>query len=137
MVMNGREKMVAHINRKDWWHVPPSDPEAYKKRGKFLASSYREAEFWGRPLNEPQRVRVENPLVGDEAAIEIELLGKRTATEDISVDDRYKLDARLKQEASKRGYDSIVLLSPKGYEEFKRTSKIPRFIELNVFVNGN
>jgi len=48
------EKLVAHVNRKGWWHVPPRDPTAYGKRGKFFASSFREAEFWGRPLDEPQ-----------------------------------------------------------------------------------
>lgn len=40
------EKLIAHVNRKDWWHVPPRDPSAYSKRGKFFASSFREAEFW-------------------------------------------------------------------------------------------
>jgi hypothetical protein len=43
------QKLVRHINRKAWWHVPPRDPRAYEKRGKFLASSFREAEFYGRP----------------------------------------------------------------------------------------
>jgi len=52
------QRFIARINRKDWWHVPPRDPSAYKKRGQFFASSFREAEFWGRPLDEPQRVRV-------------------------------------------------------------------------------
>jgi hypothetical protein len=36
------EKLIAHVNRKQWWHVPPADPDAYAKRGKFLASSFRE-----------------------------------------------------------------------------------------------
>lgn len=55
-------KLVLHVNRKKWWHVPPRNPRAYSQRGKFLASSFREAEFWGRPLDEPQKVvdRVEN-----------------------------------------------------------------------------
>jgi len=39
------EKLVKHFNRKDWWHVPPVDAEAYQKRGKFLASTSAEAEF--------------------------------------------------------------------------------------------
>lgn len=63
------EKLVRHINRKHWWHVPPQDPQAYLKRGKFLASTYAEAEFWGRPLDEPQKVRIQRPLVGDEKTI--------------------------------------------------------------------
>src|SRR5258708_40252368 len=71
------EKLVAHVNRKKWWHVPPRNPKAYSKRGQFLASSFREAEFWGRPLDEPLRVTVANPLISDEERIESELLGRR------------------------------------------------------------
>ena len=59
-----RDKLLARINRKDWWHVPPADPKAYRQRGKFLASTFREAEFWGRPLDTPIRVRVSNPIIG-------------------------------------------------------------------------
>ena len=70
-----RDKLVARINRKGWWHVPPADAKAYEKRGKFLASTFRDAEFWGRPLGTPIRVNVVNPLVGDEPTIETELLG--------------------------------------------------------------
>ncbi len=62
-------RIVAHVNRKGWWHVPPQDPMAYSKRGKFFASSFSEAEFYGRPLDEPQRVVIAKPLVGDEQAI--------------------------------------------------------------------
>jgi hypothetical protein len=43
-------RIVAHVNRKAWWHLPPQDPMAYRKRGKFFASSFAEAEFYGRPL---------------------------------------------------------------------------------------
>ena len=69
------QRMISHINKEDWWHCPPSDPCAYQKRGKFFASSFREAEFWGRPLDEPQHVAVSNPLIGDEDSIEMELFG--------------------------------------------------------------
>ena len=50
------DKLIERINRKDWWHVPSWDPQSYEKRGIFLASTFRGAEFWGRPLDEPQRV---------------------------------------------------------------------------------
>jgi hypothetical protein len=63
------EKAVKHVNRKKWWHVPPADPAAYSMRGKFLASNFAEAEFWGRPLDEPEKVAIAKPLVGDERAI--------------------------------------------------------------------
>ena len=57
------QKLIAHINRQAWWHVPPRDPRASEKRGKFYSSSFREAEFWGRPLDEPERVSISSPLV--------------------------------------------------------------------------
>jgi len=28
-----KNKLLVRINRKDWWHVPPADPAAYRKRG--------------------------------------------------------------------------------------------------------
>jgi len=56
------EKLIAHVNRKGWWHCPPRDLSSYGKREKFFASSFREAEFWGRPLDEPQRVVGRAPL---------------------------------------------------------------------------
>jgi hypothetical protein len=126
------ERLIAHVNRKDWWHCPPRDPSSYGKRGKFFASSFREAEFWGRPLDEPQRVLIANPLIGDESAIEKALFGRRVSTEDISIEVRWDLDARMKQKALSRGFDSIVLLSPKGFVELKTRGKLPRSIELNV-----
>lgn len=45
-------RLVSHVNRKNRWHVPPVDPDAYEKRGKFFSVSFRAAEFWGRPLDE-------------------------------------------------------------------------------------
>jgi hypothetical protein len=72
------------VNRKNWWHVPPANPNAYRERGKFLASSFREAEFWGRPLDDPQKVTVTRPLVGDDMAIEGELFGERLSTKLLS-----------------------------------------------------
>lgn len=127
------DRIVAHVNRKRWWHVPPRDPGAYQKRGKFLASSYREAEFWGRPLDKPQRVWIAQPLIGDEATIEKKLFGKRISDENIEMEVRFKLDTKIKRAALAKGYDSIVLLAPKAYAELKRGRKMPRSIELNVF----
>jgi len=127
------KKVVEHVNRKSWWHVPPQDPDAYRKRGKFLASSFVEAEFWGRPLDEPQRAEISRPLIGDEATIEKILLGRRISTEQISMQRRWALDARLKRKAVSRGYDSIVIMSPRAFAGFKSTGKLPRSLELNTF----
>src|ERR1035438_2939947 len=103
--MNAHEKLVKHINRKGWWHVPPLDPNAYKKRGKFLASSFVDAEFYGRPLDEPLRVTISKPLVGDEPTIEMELVGKLVAHDEMGIPARLKHDEMLKKVAVKRGYD--------------------------------
>ena len=97
-----------------------------------MASSYQEAEFWGRPLDKPQRVRITRPLIGDEAIIEKKLFGKRVSDENMGMEDRFKLDAKIKRAASAKGYDSIVLLAPKAFTEFRLTGKVPRKIELNL-----
>ena len=126
-------RLVAHVNRKGWWHVPPRDPGAYRKRGKFLASSFREAEFWGRPLDEPQRVSIIRPLIGDEQTIEKTLFGQRLSSEGISMDERWRIDAKIKKTALARGYDAVLLMTPKAYSELKAKGKMPRSLELNVF----
>lgn len=129
-----REKMIAHVNRRAWWHVPPLDPDAYRKRGKFLASSYREACFWGRPLNDPQRVMIANPLVGDEATIERRLFGRQVSTPESSIAERFKLDMKMKTAALARGYDSIILSSPASYARFRSRGRVPRSLELNLLL---
>lgn len=126
------EKLVAHVNRKAWWHVPPRDATAYSKRGKFFASSFSEAEFWGRPLDAPQKVVVKRPLVGDEDTIERALLGHRVSYEDIDVEERWDTDAKMRGAALAKGYDSIVLMTSKAYAKFKASGTLPRSMELNV-----
>jgi hypothetical protein len=131
--MNTKQSdIVQYVNRKNWWHVPTVDPMAYKKRGIFYASTYREAEFYGRPVDEPQRVHIKNPLVGDQATIERKLLGRKVSTEDISVESRFKLDARICNAALSKGYDSIVLMAVPGFRKYRALGKIPRSLELNV-----
>jgi len=49
----------------------------------------------------------------------------------MSVPKRLALDARLRARFA-RGYDSIVLLTPKGFQALRRSGAIPRSIELNV-----
>jgi len=125
-------KLVAHINCKRWWHVPPRDATAYNTRGKFLASSFEEAEFWGRPLDEPQKVTIARPLIGDENTIEKKLLGRRASHVELTLEERWDLDAKMKIAALSKGFDSIVLIAPKAFAEFKLTGKLPRSIELNI-----
>jgi hypothetical protein len=130
------ETMIRHLNRKDWWHCPPSDPRAYDKRGKFLASSFSEAELWGRPLDQPEHVTVSNPLIGDELSIQMELFGhpipERNPEGADVLEWRWNLDAKMKRAALAKGYDSIVLLASKAFVAYREHGKIPRSIELNV-----
>ncbi len=131
---------MSHVNARAWWHVPPQDPRAYRKRGKFYASSFREAEFWGRPLDQPERVSITNPLIGDEETIEIELFGRPIPEPGPDcrkiLEWRWGLDARMKRAALAKGFDSIVLMTFRGYAAYGKTGKLPRSIELNVLTEG-
>lgn len=129
-------KLVRHINRKAWWHVKPVDSRSYEERGKFLSSSFREAEFYGRPADRAERVRVSRPIVGHNDSIERRLLGRVESNPEISVPKRLALDARLRRAALRGGYDSIVLMTAPGYRKFIHEGKIPRSIELNVLDLG-
>jgi hypothetical protein len=129
------EKIVSHINRKAWWHCPPLDPEAYSKRGKFYSSSFAECEFYGRPLDTPDRVKIQNPIVGDEFSVHRDLFGKTVRIPDghpRTIEMRLALDARMKKAALAKGYDAIVVLATHTFTKFKAEGKIPRSIELNV-----
>jgi hypothetical protein len=126
------QRLIAHVNRKKWWHVKPSDPRAYEKRGKFLASSFEEAEFYGRPGDEPERVRIASPVVGDNDAIERKLTGRVESGPETRIKARFALDRKLRRAALQKGYDSIVLMSKPGFQKFKKEGKIPRSLELNV-----
>lgn len=129
-------KLISHVNKKDWWHVPPLDPLAYSKRGKFLSSSFRDAEFWGRPLDIPEHVSISNPLIGDEPTIEMVLFGKPVKHPEPgasgSMEFQFKLDARMKRAALSKGYDSIVLMTSKAFSVYKGQGKMPRSVELNI-----
>ena len=129
-------KMAAHVNRKQWWHVPPADPNAYGKRGIFYASSFSEAEFYGRPLDEPQKVKVRNPLVGD--GVEIgRMLEIPEQHEGMTLEEIAAHDAKWRNAALALGFDAIVHMAPQSFSEFKRSGKIPRKLELNILNPGH
>ena len=125
------QKLVRHVNRKDWWHVPPQDATVYSKRGKFFTSSFSEAEFYGRPLDIPERVTIERPLVGDERTI-VRVLGIPAQHEGMSLEAIARHDALWRNAALAKGFDSIVLMSEKGFQKFEKEGRIPRSIELNI-----
>lgn len=129
------EKLVAHVNRKRWWHVPPVDPDAYEKRGKFFSSSFAEAEYWGRPLDEPERVTIAKPLIGDEHTM-ARVLRIPAQHDSMTLDQIAAHDARWRNAALRKGYDAIVLMAPKCFLEWKANGKIPRSLELNVLKVG-
>lgn len=125
------EKATKHVNRKRWWHVPPGQSDAYRKRGKFFASTFAEAEYWGRPLDEPQKVSIANPLIGDESTIS-SVLGVRSQHEGMNTRQIAAHDARWRNAALKKGFDAILLMSPMCFARFKSDGTLPRSLELNV-----
>lgn len=125
-------RYVDSINRKEWWRTALPDKKAIKDRGIFFASRYKDAEFYGRPIDKPFKVSVVNPLIGDEKTI-MKTLGIDAVSDDISIQDRFELDAKMKTEAEKRGYDSIVLMSQRAFDGFNKTGRLPTSLELNVF----
>ena len=128
----GYQELIEHINGKDWWRTADPDEQAVKDRGLFYASTYKEAEFYGRPQNEPVKVDIKNPLVGDEQAI-ASALGVKVLEPDGPTEERFAMDKKMKQLAEAKGYDSIALMTPTEYKNYSDAGKMPRSIELNVF----
>jgi len=134
-----KELLIEKINNSCWWHVPPRDPNAYEKRGKFLTSTYQQAEFYGRPNLSPEKVAICNPLFGfSEREILKTLFGENIANKlsrNIEATDSYKaridLDAKMHNAAVYKGYDAIVLMTPSGRNALEVGRK-PISIELNL-----
>ncbi len=136
-----RKILIDKINNSYWWHVPPEDPDAYKKRGKYLASTYVQAEFYGRPNIEPERVNITNPVFDfSEDGILKQLFPKKykklSLSEDITdgpdyYGQRIELDRKMCEMARKNGHDAIVLFSPAGKQCLERNRK-PDSMELNL-----
>lgn len=135
--------LVNKINNSLWWHVPPKDLSAYKKRGKFLASTFKQAEFYGRPNDVPEKVSVANPICGfSEIEIVKRLFSAKVVEEykkyvsgaDHCADwyeKRIEWDARIYRKARGKGYDAVVLLASNGRKYLKKNRK-PHSIELNL-----
>lgn len=137
-----KKTLIEKINRSEWWHVIPRDPNAYKKRGKFLASTFTGANFYGRPNDIPEKVHISNPVFGFP---ETEILEKLFPCDYKKIQNRFtdekyhdnwyenriKLDARMFRRAKELGYDAIVLLGSTGKKALKKNRK-PWSIELNL-----
>lgn len=124
--------LIEKINRSLWWHMTPSDPNAYLKRGKFLASTHLQVEFYGRPNIDGERVKISNPVYGfSEAEILSQLfikdwkklLDEVEKTEKGWYKKRIALDRKMFLAAKKKGFDSIVHMAPSGECALKRGHK--------------
>ena len=132
--------LINKINQSLWWHVTPRDPDAYNKRGKFFSSTYTQAEFYGRPNDIPERVKISNPVCEISEAKILKVLfptkyKKILTSLRRNVNDWYKrrtsLDAKMYQKAKEMGYDAIVLLGSNGQKYLMKNRK-PHSIELNL-----
>lgn len=131
-----KSTLIRKINQSIWWHVSPRDTKAYKKRGKFLASTYHQAEFYGRPNDVPCKVKIINPMYGfTEEEILMQLFPsdweKLILSDGASYEDRITLDARMYCKAKALGYDAIVLIGRSGRKSLMEKRK-PYSIELNL-----
>lgn len=138
--MNLTPILINKINKSLWWHVTPDDPDAYKKRGKFLASTFLQASFYGRPNNAPENVTISNPLWADSESKLLKILFPDSYKElHISVKDshahwyqkRVELDKIIYEKAKLLKYDSVILLTKNGVKELENGRK-PSSIELNL-----
>jgi hypothetical protein len=135
-----RRILIKKVNNSFWWHVTPKDPKAYKKRGKFLTSTFLQASFYGRPNDIPNRVSIRNPIFGfSELEILRKLFGNSTAIkllEELSDNDnwyasRIALDAKMHIKAKSLGYDCVILMTGSGKNALLRGRK-PNSMELNL-----
>lgn len=129
---NTRKKLIQRVNRKAWWRTCLPSKKAIRDRGLFFTSSFEEAEFYGRPLDTPFRVKIENPIIGSFAYIQKQLLDKTVKYED-TIKTIFDHDKLLKERAHKQGFDSIIVLSGSGHRQYYRGNKLPRNMELNIF----
>ena len=140
MKIKDQKTLINKINQSIWWHVIPKDLTAYKKRGKFFASTYKQAEFYGRPNDIPEKVVISNPVYGISEAKILKILFP-AEYKDLCVTIEYdgkdwynrriELDAKMYQKAKSMGYDAIALLDNNG-EKYLMKNRKPHSIELNL-----
>lgn len=136
-----KKTLIDKINKSDWWHVPPTNKNAYQKKGKFLASTYLQAEFYGRPNVQPENVEISNPVFGFSESEILHQLFPNEAKELLSdvlnkktgnwFKKRIELDAKMYRKAKSLGYDAIVLVCKAGQKSLFNNRK-PNSIELNL-----
>ena len=138
-----KDSLIRKINTGKWWHVTPRDSDAYKKRGKFFASTYLQAQYYGKPTDVPEKVTINNPVFGfSEEQIWKQLIPSykdnklmmdllNDTNDENWYERRITVDAMMFSAAKKLGYDSVILICQSGYEALLKNRK-PRSIELNL-----
>lgn len=74
---------------------------------------------------------ISKPLVGDEKRIAM-VPGIPSPCEGVNLEQIAAHEEKWRNAAFRKGCDSIPLLSPKCYTEWKSIGKIPRSLELNI-----
>ncbi len=138
-----KDLLINKINSGKWWHATPCDPDAYNKRGRFFASTYLQAQYYGKPNDAPEKVTINNPVFGfSEEEIWRQVIPSYRDnklmmdilddTDDENwYDRRITVDAKMFSAAKKLGYDSIILICQSGYKTLLKNRK-PHSIELNL-----
>lgn len=127
-------RVTKKINQREWWRTWVNK-EALQERGLFLVSSFRYAEFYGRPLNNPFKVDLKNPLIGDEAFV-MDFLGLSVPHEDMSGKEILEMEAKKMSAGIAKGFDSIVIISPNEFKKLKESGRLPNGYELQVFCSS-
>ena len=130
-----RQKLINRVNRKAWWRTCMPNKKAIRDRGLFFASSFEEAEFYGRPLDTPFRVRIENPIIGHFDHIQKQLLCNTVEFND-TITGIFVHDKLLKERAQQQGFDSIIVISESSHKKYCLENRLPRSMELNVFAQS-
>lgn len=140
MKIKTKKVLINKINQSLWWHVTPKDLTAYRKRGKFFASTYKQAEFYGRPNNMPEKIKISNPVCGISEINVLKVLFPMDYKNLYAsvINDRkdwYKwrinLDSKMHRKAKDMGYDAIILLGSNANKYLMKNRK-SHSIELNL-----
>lgn len=129
-----RKRVIKRINQREWWRTRVNK-DVLQERGLFLVSSFRYAEFYGRPLDNPFKVDLKNPLIGDEA-FAMGILGLPVPREDISGKEILEMEAKKMSVGIAMGFDSIAIMSPNEFKKLKEIGRLPNGYELQIFCSS-
>lgn len=126
------KKIIEGINKKHWWRTALPKKEEIEKRGLFFTSTYEEAEFYGRPLDTPFKVKINKPYYTCPSLLDKSVLGYKLK-DDVEIEKRFRADELIKSKLQIEGYDSVVLVSDFHFEKVLKSGRLPKIIELNLF----